>query len=570
MFKRINFRNMAIFTFGTTFSLHKTMYLEQENKSPNFRDIHHDKFNLKKRNIEPSSPKLPRYEQTHSSKNTIKEKIKEFRSASLYEDLADVFNYKTEDDTECEYLNIGPESFIKPRQFIQVDLNNDKPVLKTNKEAEFNLFDEEETELVPENYFNKLLVFRIDNTFYGLSSFCGYDLTDLKDGVFLGNKVVCPTCLSEYNIENGIAEAGPNVKFLATFPVSLRKNEILVQVPKGKIPLFAKAPYQEFAEVDPRHLVLIGDTETTFGAIDTMIKVFSGRISIITHQTGSDFVDFGKLSKSFFPLKAKYSRLLDNDFLSKHKILLFDDRVSTIDAGRKIISLKSGQKMPFDKVLIATGSGRAVLREEYKNLHYLFNIVDHAKIHNEIIKNSTTSVVIIGNNFRAIEIASSIRRYLDAIGKDKTRISIVSNDKWFAEKYGNEQTANLLQDYLSRNRIFVFKDTKIKVEPDETNKNIKSLLLLGDKKTFRIPGQVFIYESGIAFDCKSDFIEKINIPVQEEEVYRIVSKNVVIPDERFSLHPSTRYPLVFSAGSCTWVNSPMLTGPIRTGNNTLY
>ena len=390
-------------------------------------------------------------------------------------------------------------------------------------------------------------------------------MTDLNDGVFLGNKIVCPTCLSEYNIENGIAETGPNTKFLATFPVSLRKNDILIKVPKGRIPLFAKAPYQEYSELDPRHFVLIGDTETTFGAIDTITKIFSGRISVISHQTGSDFVDFQKLSKSFFPIKAKHSRFLDNDFLKQHKIMHFNDSVKSIDAQKKIITLKSGQKMPFDKVLIATGSERAKFQGDYKNIYYLNNIIDHAKIHNMIIKNSTNSIVIIGGNQRSIEMACSIRRYLDAIGKNKTRVTVVCNEKFFAERLGNEETSALIHDYLLRNRIYVFNNTQVKIEADE-KKNIVSLLLVGDAKTFKISGQIFIYEGGISQDCKTDFIENIHIPTIEDEVYQVTNKNVIIPDDRFSLHPSTRYPLIFTAGSCSFIKSFIMKGFIRTGN----
>lgn len=66
---------------------------------------------------------------------------------------------------------------------------------------------------------DKVIIIRQGETYYALSSFCGFDMTDLSNGVALGNKIICPTCLSEFNIEDGKANFGPTFNNLASFPI---------------------------------------------------------------------------------------------------------------------------------------------------------------------------------------------------------------------------------------------------------------------------------------------------------------------------------------------------------------
>ena len=53
---------------------------------------------------------------------------------------------------------------------------------------------------------DKVIICKIFDKYYALGSFCGYDYTNLATGVFLGEKVICPTCGSTYNIENGFVD----------------------------------------------------------------------------------------------------------------------------------------------------------------------------------------------------------------------------------------------------------------------------------------------------------------------------------------------------------------------------
>jgi len=41
---------------------------------------------------------------------------------------------------------------------------------------------------------------------YAVGAFCGFDYTNLANGALIGEKLICPTCGSTYNIKNGFVD----------------------------------------------------------------------------------------------------------------------------------------------------------------------------------------------------------------------------------------------------------------------------------------------------------------------------------------------------------------------------
>jgi len=520
----------------------------------------------------------------------LSEIIKEYRAAALFEDYSDLFDFYDEiipeeekellfdagedgvntkkKKFEEEYIIIGNSNTVPNRNFIQLDIDK---IRRSMEGGTVQKDDEEIYHTQPYRYFQKILVFRINDRHYATSSFCGYCLTDLKQGGLLGNKLVCPSCLSEYNIENGVNESGPNTMLLATFPVSLRKNDLIVKLPKNKIPLYAKGSTADVSnELDPRHFIIIGDTETAFSCVDTLTKIFSGKISIVSNQNENAFTDINKITKSFFPLKMKQSKFLNKDYLEFFKINLYDEKVVAIDNVKKLVHLSSGNKLPFDKVLIAVGSSRkGVFQAKHKNTFQLNTIQDHARIHNAIIKPDVKSIALIGGSMKMLEIASSLRRYLDAIDKQDTKIYIIcKKNQFYLERFSlNEKIIKMVQDYMARNRIFLFRGSNdVEFEENMKDNEIKKTLLINDKYVFKLPTDIVIYDNPILMS-NCDFIDSINISgIPNDISFKKLVGNVIGPDERMCLHKGDRYPHIFTAGSCSAINTDTISGILRTDN----
>jgi nitrite reductase/ring-hydroxylating ferredoxin subunit len=553
---------------GTTYlqqKINKTLYLNSQQQSENSIKMTNPRFET----LNNSNPNMDPNNKKREIDAQVKRLINEYRSAVLFEEYTDLFSFDSEEESqkksklrrkEEEYISLGDDKILQNRAFIQFDVNK----YRNPEELDQDILN------YPEKFFQKILVFRIKDNLYATSSFCGYDLTDLKNAVLLGNKLICPTCLSEYNIENGVAESGPNTKFLATFPVASRKNQIILKIPYSKVPIFSRGQVTKSEELDPRHYVLIGDNETVWGCVENLVRTFTGKISIINHQSGNDFLDTDKLSKSFFPLKMRHAKLIPDGWLEFFKINLYKEKVLKIDGFSRMITLSSGNKIPFDKVLIAVGSTKRTLDQLNRNTFQLNTIRDHANIHNAIIKPETKSVAIIGDSFRAIEMASAMRRYLDAIDKEDAKIYIItSKDTSYFEKLGmKNQALKIISDYLKRNRIFLFsgvKEINYESNPDDTSRTVR-VNLITEKYVFKLPADVYIHDSHfLVSNC--DFIKQIHVnKTLQEDSFGTLMGNLIVPDERMSLHTSDRYAHIFTAGSCSALKSLILPGLIRTSN----
>lgn len=60
-----------------------------------------------------------------------------------------------------------------------------------------------------ENKFHptdKIILMKHKGNHYATGSFCGFDFTNLATGALIGEKLICPTCGSNYDIKNGYVD----------------------------------------------------------------------------------------------------------------------------------------------------------------------------------------------------------------------------------------------------------------------------------------------------------------------------------------------------------------------------
>jgi len=64
---------------------------------------------------------------------------------------------------------------------------------------------------------DKIILAKHNDKVYATGSFCGFDYTNLATGAFLGEKLICPTCGTTYNITNGFVDQGPSLRNISSF-----------------------------------------------------------------------------------------------------------------------------------------------------------------------------------------------------------------------------------------------------------------------------------------------------------------------------------------------------------------
>jgi nitrite reductase/ring-hydroxylating ferredoxin subunit len=57
-----------------------------------------------------------------------------------------------------------------------------------------------------------------------LGAFCGFDYSLLAKGALIGEKLICPTCGSGYDIKNGYVDRGPTMRNISSFMTSTREE----------------------------------------------------------------------------------------------------------------------------------------------------------------------------------------------------------------------------------------------------------------------------------------------------------------------------------------------------------
>ena len=143
-----------------------------------------------------------------------------------------------------------------------------------------------------------------------MGSYCGFDFTNLATGALLGEKLICPTCCSSYDIKNGLVDIGPSMRNLSNFSISVRDGEIKVTVPEH-IPAFAKRKFLNRAKIDPRTFVVLGDSEAALAAMDALRMSYTGNIVCIPISQYGQFENQDIYKRKMTPLSQNETFLTD-------------------------------------------------------------------------------------------------------------------------------------------------------------------------------------------------------------------------------------------------------------------
>jgi nitrite reductase/ring-hydroxylating ferredoxin subunit len=79
-------------------------------------------------------------------------------------------------------------------------------------------------------------LFNVDGDIHACDGICTHALAFLADGYLEGDEIECPLHAGKFNVRTGKALCGPVKKDLATYPVRIENNEILVNLAEGRLP----------------------------------------------------------------------------------------------------------------------------------------------------------------------------------------------------------------------------------------------------------------------------------------------------------------------------------------------
>ncbi len=283
---------------------------------------------------------------------------------------------------------------------------------------------------------NEILLCRIKNEFFALGAHCTHYGAKLSDGVLSGDRIVCPWHHACFNAKSGNMLEPPARDSLPKYKLKIEDENIYVILPEkieaSRLPNMVKEDPQK----DKRNFVIIGGGAAGEVAAQTLREDgYTGKITLITQENRTPY-DRPNLSKDYLVGNAEDSwmPLRDENFYKDYNIkIMLNKKVTGINFKNKSIEFQSGDKLKYDKLLLAPGSNPKVLNLPGKDLKNVFTLrsFDDAVDIIEASKNAS-KVVIIGASFIGMETAYSLKKR----GLDVTVISM--EDIPFERTFGKE------------------------------------------------------------------------------------------------------------------------------------
>jgi apoptosis-inducing factor 3 len=242
---------------------------------------------------------------------------------------------------------------------------------------------------------------------FAIGAHCSHYSGPLADGLIVDDTVRCPWHHACFDLRTGEALRAPALSPVDTWRVDERDGKIVVREraqPKTK----SRAKPNE-----PNRIVIVGGGAAGFAAAEMLRREkYEGGIVMLSSDDAPP-VDRPNLSKDYLAGSApeEWLPLRDQSFYSDNAIdLRLNTTVAAIDVGAREVALASGEKIPFDRLLLATGAepvAPSLPGAKPSDVLVLRSLKDSRAI----IERAKTArrAVVLGASFIGLEVAAALR-----------------------------------------------------------------------------------------------------------------------------------------------------------------
>ncbi|BCH32945.1 pyridine nucleotide-disulfide oxidoreductase [Mesorhizobium sp. L-8-10] len=256
----------------------------------------------------------------------------------------------------------------------------------------------------------QVLLVRRGTGMFAVSATCTHYGGPLVDGLVVDDSVRCPWHHACFDLRTGEALRSPAFSPLACWSVEQRKGRIFVDKKRKQA---APKPRDGGSGQVPEKVVIVGGGAAGFAAVESLRREqYQGSIVMLSDDEAPP-VDRPNLSKDFLAGKVQedWIPLRGENYYSRNGIdLRLKTDVMGIDSRFSEVCLADGSRIPYDRLLLATGAEPVRLTipgADQPHVHALRSLADCRAI----IECTRTGrrAVVLGASFIGLEVAAALR-----------------------------------------------------------------------------------------------------------------------------------------------------------------
>jgi NADPH-dependent 2,4-dienoyl-CoA reductase/sulfur reductase-like enzyme/nitrite reductase/ring-hydroxylating ferredoxin subunit len=253
-----------------------------------------------------------------------------------------------------------------------------------------------------------VLIARLGDEFFAIDAACTHYHGPLAEGLIVGGTVRCPWHHACFNLRTGEAVRAPALSPVACWSTEVRGDKVVVlhkkTPPADSVPAPAGAPQK---------IVIVGAGAAGFAAAERLRRLgYVGSLTMLSDDEAPP-VDRPNLSKDYLAGSApeEWVPLRDDAFYADQRIdLRLKAGVVRLHVAAQEVELAVGSKVPYDRLLLATGAEAVRLPIPGMDLPHVHTLRSLADCRSIIARAAhARRAVVMGASFIGLEVAASLR-----------------------------------------------------------------------------------------------------------------------------------------------------------------
>lgn len=272
-----------------------------------------------------------------------------------------------------------------------------------------------------------VMLVRAEGGIFAVGAYCTHYHGPLAEGLVESGRIHCPRHHACFSLRTGEALQAPALDALPCWHVEVREGIAYVRERMSRPPRVS-APGKGAAR---KSIVIVGGGAAGVAAADMLRREgYPGELTLISAEANLPS-DRPNLSKDYLDgsAPAEWVPVKPQGFYDRNGIrLLRGTPVTAIDTKRRLVRLAAGDEIPFEALLLATGSQPVHLEipGAESQVFYLRSFQDSERI---LARSAgARSVVVVGTSFIGLEVAASLRRRgleVHVVGRDRVPLERV-------------------------------------------------------------------------------------------------------------------------------------------------